>query len=295
MPMHPSWKGHLKIGLASIPVQAFTASAGAESSEIALNQLHKPCKSRIKYVKTCPIHGEVPNSEIVSGYEYAKGQYVIIEREELSSIAADLEKSLTIECFVPPDSIGPEYAAGQTYYLIPDGRVGQKPYSLICDAVNRTHLHGVGEMVIARKQRLVRLRTSDKLIVIDVLHYEGEMRSASHFAQDVPDMAVTAQELKLAESLVKQMKLPEFDATQYADDYMTRMQTLIDSKLKGKKVAPPQTDETPGVINFMDALRKSVKAIPVPGKKSTRAKPATLKSTARRTAPARKASHLKTG
>lgn len=294
MPMHPSWKGHLKISLASIPVQAFTASAGTESSEIALNQLHRPCKSRINYKKTCPIHGEVPNSEIVSGFEYAKGQYVVVERHELSSIAADLEKSLTIECFVPPGSIGPEYAAGQSYYLIPDGRVGQKPYTLICEAVNHARLHGVGEMVISRKQRLVRLRTSGKLIVIDILHYEGEMRSANKFLPDVPEVAVTTAELKLAQSLVEQMKLPEFDAKQYADDYMSRMKTLIESKLKGKKVAVPHMDESPTVINFMDALRKSVKAIPIPSRKSKRTKSTTLKSTARRTAPAKK-THRKTG
>jgi DNA end-binding protein Ku len=140
------------------------------------------------------------------------------------------------------------------------------------------------------------LRTDGKLIAIDVLHYSGELRSANRFEGDVPDVESSDQELKLAVSLIEQMQQPEFDATQYEDDYMARMKSLIDSKLKGKKIATPQSEETPGVINFMDALRKSVKAIPVP--KDTTAKrrpPATVKSTARRTTPAKKASHRKTG
>ena len=303
MPMHASWKGHLKISLASIPVQAFTATAGTESSDLSLNQLHSTCKSRIKYKKVCPIHGEVPNTEIVSGYEFAKNQYVIIDRDELAEMAVDLEKTLTIERFVPPDTIDPRYAAGQTYYLVPDGRVGQQPYVLICEALRRAQLHGLGEMVISRKQRLVRLRASDKLIVIDVLHYEGELRSPVDLTGNIPKIAISAPELKLAQSLVEQMKEPEFDASQYTDEYMERMKSLIDSKVKGKAVAAPQPDESPAVLNFMDALKKSVKsvatpknkAVAVPKKKTRAPKEASLKSTARRTPPARKPTRAKTG
>lgn len=298
MATHATWKGHLKISLASVPVQAFTAAAGTDSSEVNFNQLHKPCKNRIQYKKFCPIHGEVPASEIVSGYEYAKGQFIVIEKDELSSIAADLEKSLTIECFVPPDSIDPEYSAGQTYYLIPDGRVGQKPYSLINEALKQSNLHGIGEMVISRKQRLVRLRASDKLIVVDVLHYQGEVRPAVEFTVDVPAVAVAAQEVKLARSLIEQMQQPEFDATLYADDYSSRLRTLIGSKLKGNKVAVPQASQ-PDVINFMEALQKSVKAVAVPSKKTVEKKAdkksVPLKSSARRTSAPKKPARAKTG
>src|SRR5262249_20257644 len=144
MARHASWKGFLKLSLASIPVQAFTAAAGTDSTDISFNQLHAKCMNRINYKKVCPVHGEVPNSEVVSGYEYAKGQYIVIDKDELSSIASDLEKSLTIECFVPPETIGAEYAAGQSYYLVPDGRVGQQPYVLVCQAMHETGLHGIG-------------------------------------------------------------------------------------------------------------------------------------------------------
>lgn len=292
MSLHASWKGFLKISLASIPVQAFTAAAGSDSSEVSFNQLHKTCKNRIQYKKFCPIHGEVPMSEIVSGYEYAKGQYVVVEKEELSSITSDLEKSLTIESFVPPETVNPEYGAGQTYYLIPDGRAGQQPYALVCEALKQTGLHGIGEIVISRKQRLVRLRNADKLLVIDVLHYEGEVKPAANFSGDVPSIAVEGPDLNLAKSLVKQMEKPEFDARQYADDYAVRVREVINAKLKGHKVAVPQAGQ-PDVINFMDALRKSVKA-PPPGKKAEK-KSLPLKTTARRTAPAKKTARSKTG
>jgi DNA end-binding protein Ku len=308
MAMHASWKGHLKISLASVPVQAFTASAGDDSSEISFHQLHTSCKNRIQYKKFCPIHGEVPSNEIVSGYEYGKGQYIVIDKDELSSLTSDLEKSLTIECFVPPETIAPEFAAGQTYYLIPDGRVGQKPYALICEALNQIQLHGIGEIVISRKQRLVRLRNAGKLLVVDVLHYEGEIRPAVEFKLDVPDLAVESQEVKLARSLVEQMQQLQFDVTQYADDYATRVKALIDAKIKGNKLAVPQAGQ-PDVINFMDALRKSVKAVPVsnkvvpilkkavpvPKKKQSTQKTLPLKSSARRTSQAKKTVRSKTG
>lgn len=293
MATHASWKGYLKISLASIPVQAFTADMGSDSSEVSFNQLHKTCKNRIQYKKFCPIHGEVSASEIVSGYEYAKGQYVVIDKAELAKIAGEVEKSLNIESFVPPDAIGAEYAAGQTYYLIPDGKVGQKPYSLIANALHESQLHGIGEMVISRKQRLVRLRTVDKLIVVDVLHYGHDVRTPADFSGDIPDVSINASEVKLARSLIEQMQTPEFDPSLYADDYSADVKKLIEAKLKGKKTAVPQSSE-PDVINFMDALKKSVKSVSVPSKKADK-KAIPLKSAARKTTSSTKVSRSKSG
>ncbi|MDB5389615.1 MAG: ykoV 2 [Planctomycetaceae bacterium] len=259
MPSHASWKGHLKISLASIPVQAFTAAEGSNSSEIALHQLHKTCKSRIQYKKVCPIHGAVANEEIVSGYEYAHGQYAILGKDELDALGAEMEKSLAIDCFVNSEAIDPLYAAGQTYYLIPDGRAGEKPYALIRDCLAAENLHGVGEMVISRKQHLVRLRPADRLLVLDMLHYEGEVRQPARYEDEIRNTTVSAAELKLTSSLIEQMTQSQFDISQYADDYMERVKELIETKVKGKKILQPHTDEEPDVINFFDALKQSVK------------------------------------
>ena len=301
MASHASWKGHLKIGLASVPVQAYTASAGVASSEIALHQLHKPCKSRIQYKKFCPVHGEVSHDEIVSGFEYSKGHYAVLDQDELAALSADMEKSLKIDAFVPPEAVDSLYPAGQTYYLVPDGRDGDKPYAMIRDSLDDENLHGIGELVISKKQHLVRLRAADKLLLIDFLHYEGEIRRPDQFEDDIRHASVSASELKLTKSLVAQLTDPDFDITHYADDYMERMKGLIKSKMKGRKIPVPQAEEEPDVINFMDALKQSVKQGLTPHAESTnhrpraKAKAKTKAATTNGRAAAKKTRRKKTG
>jgi DNA end-binding protein Ku len=111
---------------------------------VALHQLHSECHSRIKYKKTCPIHGEVPKEEIVSGYEYAEGQYVVIEPQELAKLRGERERAVTLEAVVPLDAIDPTYFTEKTYYLVPDGKVGQKPFALIQQCLNEDELQAVG-------------------------------------------------------------------------------------------------------------------------------------------------------
>jgi DNA end-binding protein Ku len=120
-----SWKGYLKLSLVSVPVRGYTANVAA--SEIRLNQLHSECHNRIRYQKTCPVHGEIPKEEIVSGYEYAKGEYVVIEPEELTRIRGERERAVTLDAVVSQHTIDPVYFTDKTYYLVPDGAVGQKP------------------------------------------------------------------------------------------------------------------------------------------------------------------------
>ena len=112
MPARSSWKGYLKLSLVSVPVKAFTASSS--TAQIHLNQLHDECKSRVKYQKTCPIHGEISNDEIVSGYEFAKGQYVVIDPQEIEKLRTSGDKSIAVDCFVGADEIDPVYHTGRT-------------------------------------------------------------------------------------------------------------------------------------------------------------------------------------
>ncbi len=114
-----SWKGYLKLSLVSVPVKAFTANNTAEA--IRLNQLHKGCNSRVKYQKVCPEHGELAATDIVSGYEYVKDQYVVIDPQELSLLRPESDKSVQIDGFISPSAIDPIYYSGKTYYLLPDG------------------------------------------------------------------------------------------------------------------------------------------------------------------------------
>ncbi len=120
MAARSTWKGYLQINLVSIPVKAYTATASG--SEIRLNQLHAKCNARINYKKTCPVHGEVKADEIVSGYEYSKDQYVIIDTAELDKLRTEDDKAIRVTTFVMPDDIAPGYYSGKMHYLVPDGR-----------------------------------------------------------------------------------------------------------------------------------------------------------------------------
>src|SRR5947209_10118203 len=130
MAARSSWKGFLKLNLVTVPVKAYTATSSG-GGDIHLNQLHSVCHSRIQYKKTCPIHGEIPKEEIVSGYEYTKGQYVVIDTDELNKLRTEDDKAISIATFVGPTAIDPVYYTGKTYYLVPDGPVGQRPYALL--------------------------------------------------------------------------------------------------------------------------------------------------------------------
>jgi DNA end-binding protein Ku len=118
---NPAWKGFFKLSLVSFPVRAYTAVG--EGDKVHFNQLHEECGSRIRYKKFRPIHGEVPKEEIVSGFEYSKGKYVIVDPDELDKLRTPDEKAITISSFIEPDTIDPVYFSGRTYYLVPDGPV----------------------------------------------------------------------------------------------------------------------------------------------------------------------------
>jgi DNA end-binding protein Ku len=120
----PAWSGFLRLSLVSVPVQGY-ATLNPGDGEIHLNQLHKKCHSRIRYKKVCPIHGEVPNDEIVMGYEFAKDQYVEVEDSERKQARTKSDKAIDIESFVPIEAVNPIYLEGRSYYLLPDGNAGQ--------------------------------------------------------------------------------------------------------------------------------------------------------------------------
>lgn len=131
----PLWKGYLRLSLVTVPLRAYTASSSGSGPAISFNQLHKDRGSRIQYWKFCPVHGQVSEEEIVKGYQYAKGQYAVIEPEEIDALRTESDKSISVDTFVPADAIDPVYLSGTGYYLVPDGPVGQRPYALIRDAL----------------------------------------------------------------------------------------------------------------------------------------------------------------
>jgi len=259
----PAWKGYLRISLVSVPVQAYTGSSGSadegSSSPIRFNQLHRDCHSRIKYVKTCPIHGEVPADEIVSGYEYAKGQYVEIDPEELAELRPEGERAISVEGFVHPDTIDPAYLSGKTYFLTPDGNLGQKPYQLIEEAMANEQLNAIARMKITTREHLVRVRAEGGLLIVDLLQYAGQVKDPAQFKQELVDTHPTTAERKLTRQLITQMVDDELDLSEKSDSYTDRVRELIEAKVQGKQVVTPTPVEEPPIVNIMDALKESMK------------------------------------
>ena len=131
------WTGFIRFSLVAVPVKAYTAAASG-GGEISLNQLHKGCNSRVQYKKCCPLHGELKAEDIVSGYEFDKGQYVVIDPDEVDKLRSEADKAINVAAFVTPNQFDPCFLNGKHYYLLPDGPVGQKSYALLHKAMVET-------------------------------------------------------------------------------------------------------------------------------------------------------------
>jgi DNA end-binding protein Ku len=252
-----SWKAFLRLSLVTVPVKGYNAVQSG-GGEIHLHQLHEPCHSRIRYKKVCPIHGEVANNEIVSGYEFAKDQYVVVDKSDLETLRPEAEKAINLDTFVAPDTVDAMHLDGRVYYLVPDGPVGRKPYAVLLQAMAESNRYAVGQGTFGGKQELVLVRPVDGLLTLSMLHYAAEMRTPADFDEDLELPAVAKQELKLAQTLIDASTTKKFDLGKYENTYTESLKALIDAKVEGKElVAPPQVEE-PQVINIMDALRESV-------------------------------------
>jgi DNA end-binding protein Ku len=276
MARYSSWKGYLKISLVSVPVKAYTAASSAAS--ISLNQLHAACNSRIQYKKTCPIHGEIPAGEIVSGYEYNKGQYVVIDTDELDKLRTEKDRSINVNSFVAADAIDPIYQSGKNYYLLPDGPVGQKAYQLIHQAMKEKDVQAVAQVVISKKEELVVLRPIEDLLVMTVLNYANEIKEPQSFLDELVKSESGKQELQLVEQLIGALTTDKFELGQYRDLYTEKLTQLIEAKVAGKELVAAPAGEEPQVINLMEAIQQSL----------NQTKPAAAEKPARKAAASKK-------
>jgi DNA end-binding protein Ku len=227
-----SWRGNLTFGLVSFPVQAVNA-LNRQQSDIHFHQLHATCHRRIHYQKVCPVHGEVPNDEIVSGFEYRKGKYIEIESDELDAVRTKKERALTIDAFVDPATIDLVYFDGRMYYLLPDGAASQEPYAIIAEAMERAACWGVGQIVFSGKDQIVAVRPFDGRLHMAMLNYDEEIKSPAEVLPKPKRPAGAAKQVKLA-------------------------QTLINEKKGHEVVEAKEEEEEPEVINLLEALKQSV-------------------------------------
>jgi DNA end-binding protein Ku len=279
----------LRFGLVSFPVQGFTTKA-PEGARIAFNQLHRECHSRIRYIKECPIHGPVTKDDIVSGYEYGKGQYVEIEPAELDEFRSERERALTIDNFIAADEIDPLYLDGRSYFLAPDGADAREPYTVFLQALERKKRYGIGQVVISSREQAVLVRPYGSVLVMEMLYYATELREPGPLVGAIPTIRALDKKLRLAEQVIAHWSEEKFDYAEYVDHYQEKVRSLIEAKVAGRELVTPEVDEEPEVVNLMDALRRSVHR--GNGKRaSTRSAPRPKRTTARhRAAKRRKAS-----
>jgi DNA end-binding protein Ku len=295
MPARPSWEGYLKFNLISVPVKAYSATLTG-GGKIGFHLIHKKCNSRIRYQKVCPIHGEVHKDEIVSGYEFAKGQYVIVDPSELDKLRTENDKAISIDAFVHPGALDPVYFSGRTYYLVPEGRVAQKPYGVLQEVMARQERYGIAQVVFSGREQVAVVRPVAGLLAMTLLSYADQVKKPSAFAEDVTHPEVSAEERRLAETLIEASTTEDFDLARYKDEYTAKLTKLIEAKSKGKKIVAARHHDQPAVINLMDALRQSLnQAQKGPAGKRTTHAGRTKKTLPRAGKTARTAGRRKTG
>lgn len=252
------WKGALTFGLVNIPVEMRTA---IRSDHISFRMLHGEDMSPIKYERVCEAEGEpVPWSEIVKGYEYEKGKFVVITDEDFKAAALEASKSIDILNFVSEEEIDPRYF-DTPYFLVPS-KGAEKPYALLREAIRKTGSVGIGKVIIRQKQHLAGVKVIGDALVLEIMRFQNELVESDEFS--FPARAdVKPQELQMAEQLIQNLAEP-FDPGKYTDDYRENLMHVIRAKIKGRKPsieAPTRDLADTGVLDLMAKLRASLETV----------------------------------
>lgn len=252
-----SWRGMLRFGLVTFPVQAFNAHLREEGG-VSFHQLHSKCGRRIHYEKVCPQHGAISNEEIVSGYEVSKGKYVEIEPEELDSLRTDQERALTLDSFIEPGEVDPIYFDGRMYFLAPDGEAAAESYSVLTAALSQKGRYAVGQVVLSGKEQVVLVRPYGDVLQMALLNYSAEMLDTRKLNLNLPAVKSHDRRVQMAEKLIESWVDRRFDFHKYVDRHLELVRKLIEAKSKGRKIEPPEEEEEPEVINLLEALQRSM-------------------------------------
>jgi DNA end-binding protein Ku len=246
--------GSISFGLVSIPVKLY--STGEAASSIQLNMLHKKCGSRLKQQYICPVDNVVvERDDIVKGYEYAKGQYVLFSEEELKALNPEPTNSIEIGEFVPLEQVDPVYF-DKSYYLGPD-KGGDRPYRLLAEAMRETGRAALARYAARGKDYLVLVRPFEQGLVLQQLRYADELRTFDEVP--IGNAEVKPAELKLAVQLVEQISAETFQPEQYEDSVRAKVRALIEQKVQGQEItAAPQEAPKAQIIDLMAALKASL-------------------------------------
>ena len=272
MAAHAIWKGSISFGLVNIPIQVFSATQREDYT--SFNQL---CDKghKIRYKKWCPVEErEVPWSEIKKGYEIAKNDYIVIEKEDLDKIKLKTNNTIEVKEFIEADEFDPIFIE-KNYYVGPDPgkkktEASTRAYSLLVKILHETGKIAIGKVVLREREQLVALRAYQRGLVMHQLKYLDEIRPMDEIGNLDSLQKVESKELSLGKTLVENLTTEKFDPGQYSDTYAKELEKLIEAKSKGQEVIPKQEEEEPEeTTDIIEALKASLKVKP---KSSAKAK-----------------------
>ena len=267
MAARPTWKGFLKISLVNIPVRVFPATDAAAT--ISFNQLHAECQTRIQQKKWCPhCQREVPNSELVKGYEFEKGRYVVMEEEDISKVRPESTRVIDLVQFTDAAAIDPIYVE-RPYYLAPDGNMANEAFAVMREGMKGKA--GIGKLALYGREYLVAVQPKDNGLVMYTMRHSKEVRSMDHIEElgNVPSK-VKPEEIKLAKQVIENFE-GDLNWEEYRDEYQEELQRIIDAKIAGEEVVATEEEAPPKVVNLMDALRQSLDRVSTGKKKAAKA------------------------
>jgi len=267
MAARPTWKGYLKISLVNIPVRVFPATDAAAT--ISFNQLHNVCRSRIQQKKWCPTcQIEVAQTDLVKGYEFEKGKYVVLEEEDLAKVRPESTRVINVVQFAEAAVIDPVYVE-KPYYLAPDGNVAAEAFAVMREGM--VGKAAIGKVALYGREYLVAIMPRENGLVMYTLRSAAEVRSmgAIDELKFVP-AKMKPDEIKLARQVIGNFETGG-DLTQYKDDYQEELRKMIDAKIAGEEIVAPAEEAPPKVVNLMEALRQSLDRVSGTKKKAAKA------------------------
>ena len=259
--MRTTWNGSISFGLVSIPVGLAPATKpAARASDVSFRMLHRECGTPIKQKRYCPVHErDLGPDEIVKGWEVAKGQFVVVEEEEIEALQSrDDSRSIEISRFVDAGQVDPIYF-DRTYFLVPaQAAAARRPYVLLLNAMNESGMAALGRFVQQGREKLCLIRPKGDALALETLFLAADVYSQAEIEEAVEETTVKKPELALARQVIESLA-GEFDPSELQSDYRRDLRALLEAKLAGEEIAtaPEPVAETP-VVDLMDALRRSV-------------------------------------
>ena len=255
------WQGQIRLALVSIPVEIYSATKAG--SNISFNQIHEPSGKRISYEKVVPGIGPIDRDEIIRGYEISKGNYVLLEDEEIEAVKIESKRTLELVQFVDACEIDPLYFE-KPYYVAPQDELAEEAFIVLREALRKAKKVALGQLSVRGREKLVAIKPCGKGLLLETLRYADEVRAGQSFFDDIDEAKPKKELLDLANTLIEQKSAP-FDASEFEDRYSEALKKLIDKKAKSKSkkaviedVDDPDASSGSNVIDLMAALKKSV-------------------------------------